>query len=104
MESRLTCDTFTFYYNGVTKKTNFWVKFKAEFWGDNIDLTDLDGDFSEEEIKKAMPDLGTDKAPKPNGNPIFFFHEFWEVVRQDITDLVVQVSSGKAILDKFNYS
>lgn len=62
MESRLTCDTFTFYYNGVTKKTNFWVKFKAEFWGDNIDLTDLDGDFSKEEIKKVVSDLGTDKA------------------------------------------
>lgn len=35
---------------------------------------------------------------------MFFFHDFWEVVKDDIMDLVTQVRKGCARIDKINYS
>lgn len=43
--------------------------------------------FSEEESKAAVFDLGSDKAPGPDGFPVFFFQHFWDLIKQDLIDI-----------------
>lgn len=43
------------------------------------------------------------KASGPNGFPMFFVREFWEVLKHDILDLVKEVGEGRARLDTINY-
>lgn len=44
--------------------------------------------FSEEEIKKAVFDLGGDRAPGPDGFPAAFFQNFWHVVGKDVVEAI----------------
>jgi len=41
-------------------------------------------EFSEEEVWKAINELGKDKAPGPDGFNIAFFQHCWNVVKKDI--------------------
>jgi len=41
----------------------------------------LEKDFSEEEVRNAMNDLGKEKAPGPDGFNIAFFQHFWDAVK-----------------------
>jgi len=44
-------------------------------------------EFSEEEVWKAINELGKDKAPWPDGFNIAFFRHYWNVVKRDIMGL-----------------
>ncbi|GJS16267.1 RNA-directed DNA polymerase, eukaryota, reverse transcriptase zinc-binding domain protein [Tanacetum coccineum] len=45
---------------------------------------DLEMSVSNEEIKKAMWECGTDKAPGPDGFTFGFFRHFWYIVEKDV--------------------
>ncbi|KAL5545507.1 hypothetical protein UlMin_005194 [Ulmus minor] len=45
--------------------------------------------FSSEEIKKALMDMNPTKAPGPDGLPALFFQNFWDIVGEDITKVIV---------------
>ena len=47
------------------------------------EASELVKEFSEEEIWKAVNDLGKDKAPGPDGFNIAFFQHCWSVVKRD---------------------
>lgn len=49
-------------------------------------------------------DLGVDKVLGPDGYPLFFFYKFWEVIKQDVIELIHQVGESRAKLDMINYS
>ncbi|XP_071679219.1 uncharacterized protein [Lolium perenne] len=51
-------------------------------------LSDLDSPFSEEEVRKAIFDSATDKAPGPDGFSITFFRTAWGVIKQDMLTVV----------------
>lgn len=68
-----------------------------------MDLSELEEDFSEEEIKQAIWDLGADRAPRPDRYPMFF-QKFCQIVKEDITNLIIKVGEGTAWLDKISYS
>ena len=50
-----------------------------------------------EEIERAIFQMGPHKAPGPNRIPAFFFQEFWDIVKQDI----LLLSRLSFILDPF---
>ncbi|KAJ3687028.1 hypothetical protein LUZ61_016192 [Rhynchospora tenuis] len=52
--------------------------------GEPTDLTSLGLPFTEEEIKRAIHDLPSDKSPGPDGFPMKFFRRFWEIIGTDI--------------------
>uniref|UniRef100_A0A803P649 Reverse transcriptase domain-containing protein n=1 Tax=Cannabis sativa TaxID=3483 RepID=A0A803P649_CANSA len=57
-------------------------------------LTDQDNTFlneipSEDEVKRVINDMGKDKAPGPDGYPPSFYIHHWEIVNEDLTEMVV---------------
>lgn len=52
------------------------------------DLSDLDRPFSEDEVRKAILDSATDKAPGPDGFSIGFFRTSWTVIKRDMLSAV----------------
>ncbi|KAE8776883.1 hypothetical protein D1007_50376 [Hordeum vulgare] len=51
---------------------------------DHVDLSDLEEEFSLEEIKEAINDMPTEKAPGPDGFSGGFFRACWEVIKLDV--------------------
>ncbi|GJV69505.1 RNA-directed DNA polymerase, eukaryota [Tanacetum coccineum] len=49
---------------------------------------ELEIDVSNEEIKKAIWDCGTDKAPGPDGFTFGFYRKFWYLIEGDVCDAV----------------
>ncbi|GJT32979.1 hypothetical protein Tco_0923398 [Tanacetum coccineum] len=47
-----------------------------------------DGDVSNEEIKRAVWDCGTDKSPGPDGFSFGFYRRFWYLIENDVYDAV----------------
>ncbi|XP_039114040.1 uncharacterized protein LOC120249550 [Dioscorea cayenensis subsp. rotundata] len=68
------------------------------------DLSSLDNPFSQEEIRRAVFDLNADKAPGPDGFPIFFFQKYWEIVKDDIYKLCDDFYWGRANLERINWA
>ncbi len=66
------------------------------------DLSGLDAPFSEDEIKRAVFDLGPDKAPGPDGFPLLFFQKSWEFLRVDILEIFAKFHSGTLDLAPVN--
>lgn len=53
---------------------------------DAIDMSSLETDFSEDEIKMAIFTLGPGKSPRLHGFPILFFRRYWEVLKHDVME------------------
>lgn len=68
------------------------------------ELYELEINFTEDEIKKAVWDLGPDKSPDSDGFPMFFFQEFSGTVGGDIIEFVRSFGDGRAMIDRINYS
>ncbi|GJU61241.1 RNA-directed DNA polymerase, eukaryota [Tanacetum coccineum] len=49
---------------------------------------ELESDVSNDEIKKAVWECGTDKAPGPDGFTFEFFRHFWYLVERDVYEAV----------------
>jgi len=60
-------------------------------------IQDLDDVFSQDEIKRAVWDCGSDKAPGPDGFTFGFMKRYWEVVKDDVFNLVLEFQANKAI-------
>nr|GFA03829.1 RNA-directed DNA polymerase, eukaryota, reverse transcriptase zinc-binding domain protein [Tanacetum cinerariifolium] len=49
---------------------------------------DLEGEVTNDEIKKAVWDCGTDKAPGPDEFTFVFYRKFWYLIDNDVCDAV----------------
>ncbi|GKD51812.1 RNA-directed DNA polymerase, eukaryota [Tanacetum coccineum] len=49
---------------------------------------ELESDVSNEEIKRAVWECGTDKAPGPDGFTFGFYRRFWNLIENDVYDAV----------------
>ena len=61
-----------------------------DMWADNEKLTEddnilLTSKFMEEEVKKALFNMKSNRAPGPDSIPAEFYKHCWEFVKQDIT-------------------
>ncbi|GJX93509.1 RNA-directed DNA polymerase, eukaryota [Tanacetum coccineum] len=52
------------------------------------DRQKIEGDVTNDEIKKAVWDCGTDKAPGPDGFTFGFFRRYWDLIMVDVTNAV----------------
>ena len=82
-------------------KTLFFKKlYSKEAWNcpflDNLAFSQIDTrvatwlerPFSEDELKTAEFDLGSDRAPGPDGFPMAFFQTFWEDVKDFVSEFL----------------
>lgn len=68
------------------------------------DLAGLERPFTREEIKAAVFSLGGDKAPGPDGFPMQFFKQCWEMVKDDVFKLCEDFHAGRARLERINWA
>ncbi|GKF68961.1 putative RNA-directed DNA polymerase, eukaryota, reverse transcriptase zinc-binding domain protein, partial [Tanacetum coccineum] len=57
-----------------------------------------------EEIKKAMFDIGDDKAPGPNGYTSVFFKKGWDIVGSDVCNVVRDFFGNGKLLKEINHT
>ncbi|XP_058106365.1 uncharacterized protein LOC131249582 [Magnolia sinica] len=62
---------------------NLEFKFMAPESADSLERA-----FSEEEIKKAVEELGSDKALGPDGFQLAFLQKFWGTVKRDVNHVI----------------
>ncbi|XP_039122026.1 uncharacterized protein LOC120258641 [Dioscorea cayenensis subsp. rotundata] len=60
--------------------------------------------FLMDEIKFAIFSLGGNKAPGPDGFPLYFFKLFWDTVKNDIFKLCEDFYFGRANLERINWA
>jgi hypothetical protein len=57
---------------------------------------------SHQEIKNAVFALNKDSAPGPDGFGAFFFQQYWEIVKNDVCNAVLEFFTTSWILPGFN--
>ena len=55
-----------------------------------------------EELEKTVFQMKKGKAPGPNGFPIEFFQEFWDIIKLDLLTVVQESQKNKQILQAPN--
>ncbi|XP_020110396.1 uncharacterized protein LOC109725565 [Ananas comosus] len=69
-----------------------------------LDPDSLTAPFTLDEVKTATFQLGSDKAPGPDGFPLVFFQTFWDVVKDDITKVFSEFHDGTLFTGPIDYS
>lgn len=69
-------------------------------WDLCTELTGLEWEFTEEEVREIVWGLSADKSLGPDG----FFRIFWNTVKDNMLRLMKEVWRGSARLDRLNFS
>ncbi|GKB18263.1 RNA-directed DNA polymerase, eukaryota [Tanacetum coccineum] len=69
-------------HKGATIQMEFPKKLSDE------EIREIECDVTNDEIKRAVWDCGTDKAPGPDGFTFGFFRRFWDLIKCDVFDAV----------------
>ena len=75
------------------------MRLQSCFWDDDDKLNEqdnfhLDKLFTIEEIKEAVWDMESDIAPGPDGIPVTFYKEFWDVIKGDLKQMFDEFHTG----------
>lgn len=62
----------------------------------------LTKEFNSEEVHVAVKQIGSLKAPGPDGLPALFYQRFWSVVGPDVTTAVISVLNGEKMNPRWN--
>ncbi|GJT04584.1 RNA-directed DNA polymerase, eukaryota, reverse transcriptase zinc-binding domain protein [Tanacetum coccineum] len=80
------------FYHGVLNKKRSQLNIHGILvdgtWVDNPQRVELELKVSKDEVKRAVWDCGTDKAPGPDGFTFGFYRRFWKVIENDVFDAV----------------
>lgn len=57
-----------------------------------------------EEVKTEVFDLRKDKAPGPNGFPLLFSRQFWEIIQMDLLNLCEDFYWRRANFERINWA
>ena len=55
-----------------------------------------------EELEKSIFQMKKGKAPGPDGFPIEFFQEFWDIIKLDLFTVVQESQKNKQMLQALN--
>lgn len=56
----------------------------------------------EKEVNDSLFNLGSDKAPGPDGFPTLFFQKAWHIIGKDLCEVVEESRRGGFIFKDFN--
>ncbi|KAF5458995.1 hypothetical protein F2P56_022987 [Juglans regia] len=59
-------------------------------------------DFTKEEVEVALNQIGALKAPGPNGFGAIFFHNYWDIVGEEVCAAVLKVLRGGSMGESIN--
>jgi hypothetical protein len=65
--------------------------------------TTLIREFSKEEIKKVVKNMKRNTAPGPDHIPIEFYQTCWEIIKEEVMDLVNEFWAHELDIDRLNY-
>ncbi|KAJ9701144.1 hypothetical protein PVL29_006475 [Vitis rotundifolia] len=69
---------------------------------DSLDNELLEGQFSEEEVSKALSDLGGDKVPGPDGFTLAFWKFCWPIVGGEVMQVFEELHVQNAVFRSLN--
>lgn len=94
------CKHATAYYKDLFRhEERCSMRLQSSFWDDDHKLDEqdnfyLDKLFTIEEIKEAVWDMETDIGPGPDGIPVTFYREFWDVIKDDLMEMFDEFHTG----------
>jgi hypothetical protein len=59
--------------------------------------------FSKEEVFEDISQMEHNKAPRPDGFPAEFYKYFWEVIKDDLMEMFMQLQRVELPLYKLNF-
>ena len=62
------------------------------------------GEFTTEEVKVALFQMGPTKAPRPNGMNALFYQKFWHIVGDDVVSTVLDFLKNGNMLLEINHT
>jgi hypothetical protein len=68
---------------------------------DNLHLTEF---FTIEEIEEAVWAMETGIVPGPDGMPVSFYKESWDVVKDDLKEMFNEFHSGNPNIHRLNFA
>ena len=67
-----------------------------------VQQQDLIASFLEDEVKAAIRGLNLEGAPGPDGIPVFFYLECWDVVGAEVMAMIEDFRVGRCNMDRLN--
>ena len=67
-------------------------------------LNILSDEFSADEVKTALFQMGPTKTPGPNGMNALFYQKFWHIVGNDVTNVVLDFLNIGFMLLELNHT
>ena len=64
----------------------------------------LSSEYSAEEVKAALFQMGPTKAPRHDGMNALFYQKFWHIVGDDVTAVVLDFLNSSKMLPEINYT
>ena len=64
----------------------------------------LSGEFTIDEVKVALFQMGPTKAPKPDGMNALFFQKFWHIVGDDVVISILDFLNNGNMLPEINHT
>jgi hypothetical protein len=65
---------------------------------------DLEREFSEEEVKKAIDESYAEGAPSPDGFSFMFYQRFWGIIKKDFMALIKSFEKGDLKVERINFA
>ena len=67
-------------------------------------LNILSSEFSADEVKTVLFQIGPTKAPTPDGMHALFYQKFWHIIGNDVTNAVLDFLNSGNMLPKISYT
>jgi hypothetical protein len=98
------------YYKQLFGSENMMdINLSSDFWNP-IELvsdarnSELDKEFSEEEVKAAVFGSYAEGAPGPDGFSFLFYQKFWDLIKFDLLNMFKDWNNGELALFRLNFS
>jgi hypothetical protein len=66
------------------------------------DYNHLSAEFTEDEVKEAIQSMKGLAAPGPDGLPALFYHTYWDIIGQDVTQTALQILNNNEDTTPYN--